>query len=155
MPLIKREAEGHFQYPYLSVSYGQHYSGYIFSWDNHHMTLRCAVGGEPEQMRYFVDNMLSFQTSNGYIPCVISAVEGCNGSISDFHAQPFLAQNAVIYSTLTSDTAWMKKVFPKLKSYLSYWLAKHAAPFGIAVYLYVCWHRLGGDANYQPPTPWS
>ncbi len=76
MPLIKHEAEGHFRHPYLSVTYGQHYGGYIFSWDNHHMTLRFAAAGEPEQMRYFVDNMLSFQTSTGYIPCVISAADG-------------------------------------------------------------------------------
>jgi MFS family permease len=26
---------------------------------------------------------------------------------------------------------------------------------GIAVYLYRCWYRLGGDANYHPPTPWT
>jgi len=136
MPLIKRKAEGCFESPYLTVTYGQHYGGYIFSWDNHHMTLRFAAGGESEQMRYFVDNMLSFQTSTGYIPCVISTVDGGNGSIGDFHAQPFLAQNAAIYSTLTSDTAWLEKVFPQLKRYLSYWLEKHAAPFGLCRWRY-------------------
>ena len=136
MPLIKHAAEGQFRYPYLSVTYGPHYGGSIFSWDNHHMTLRFAAGGEPEQMRYFVDDMLSFQTSTGYIPCVISTVDGGNGSIGDFHAQPFLAQNAAIYSTLTSDTAWLEKVFPQLKLYLSYWLEKHAAPFGLCRWRY-------------------
>jgi len=136
MPLIKRDAEGHFQHPYLSVTYGQHYGGYIFSWDNHHMTLRFAAAGESEQMRYFVDNMLSFQTSTGYIPCVISAADGGCGSISDFHAQPFLAQNAAIYSALTGDAAWVAKVFPQLKQYLSYWLENHAAPFGLCRWRY-------------------
>jgi neutral trehalase len=131
MPLIKHKAEGCFESPYLTVSYGQHYGGYIFCWDNHHMTLRFAAGGETEQMRYFVDNMLSFQTSTGYIPCVISAADGGNGSIGEFHAQPFLAQNAAIYSTLTNDSDWVEKVFPQLKRYLAYWLEKHAAPFGL------------------------
>ena len=136
MPLIKHVAEGYFRYPYLSVTYGQHYSGSIFSWDNHHMTLRFAAGGEPEQMRYFVDNMLSFQTSGGYVPCLITADNGGNGSISDFHAQPFLAQNAAIYGTLTMDTAWVETVFPKLKRYLSYWLERHIAPFGLCRWRY-------------------
>ena len=31
----------------------------------------------------------------------------------------------------------------------------NALAAGIAVYLYICWHRLGGDTNYHPPTPWS
>ncbi len=136
MPLIKHVAEGQFRYPYLSVTYGQHYGGYIFSWDNHHMTLRFAASGEHEQMRYFVDNILSFQTSTGYIPCVISAADGGNGSISDFHAQPFLAQNAAIYSTLTNDTAWVEKIFQQLNRYLVYWLEKHAAPFGLCRWRY-------------------
>lgn len=131
MPLLKHGAEGNFKYPYLTVSYGQHYGGAIFSWDNHHMTLRFAAGGEPEQMRYFVENMLSFQTSAGYVPCVITVADGGNGAISDFHAQPFLAQNAAIYTRLTGDAAWMSAVFAKLRNYLRYWLEQHAAPFGL------------------------
>ncbi|MFA6104119.1 MAG: MFS transporter [Victivallaceae bacterium] len=31
----------------------------------------------------------------------------------------------------------------------------NAIAAGIAVYIYICWYRLGGDANYHPPTPWS
>lgn len=131
MPLIKHPAEGHFSHPYLTVTYGQHYGGNIFCWDNHHMTLRFAAAGEPEQMRYFVDNMLSFQTVSGYVPNVVNAANGGNGSTSDFHAQPYLAQNVAIYTKLTGDVAWAGTVFPKLEKYISYWLEKHAAPFGL------------------------
>ena len=131
MPLIRHDAEGVFRYPYLTVTYGPHYGGYVFSWDNHHMTLRFAAGGEPEQMRYFVDNLLSFQTSYGYVPCVINAADGGNGALSDFHAQPFLAQNAAIYTMATGDLAWAETAFPKLRKYLDYWQSAHAAPFGL------------------------
>jgi len=31
----------------------------------------------------------------------------------------------------------------------------YALAAAVAVYLYICWHRLGGDARYHPPTPWS
>ena len=47
MPLLKRQAEGVFRQPYLTVSYGQHYGGNVFCWDTHHMSLRFAAGGEP------------------------------------------------------------------------------------------------------------
>jgi hypothetical protein len=94
MPLLKHAAAGHLRQPYLSVGYGEHYAGHIFSWDNHHMALRFAAAGEPEQMRYFVDNLLSFQAASGYVPALCSATDGAVGMISDFHAQPFLAQNA-------------------------------------------------------------
>lgn len=36
MPLIKHDAEWHFKYPYLTVTYGQHYGGYVFT-----ITCRC------------------------------------------------------------------------------------------------------------------
>lgn len=131
MPLLKHEARGQFPYPYLEPCYGEHYSGHIYTWDNHHMTLRFAAAGEPEQMRYFVDTLLRFQTSTGYIPSVVSTTDGGSGTYSDFHAQPFLAQNAAIYGGLSGDRAWIKSVFPQLKRYLAYWLEKHAAPFGL------------------------
>ena len=54
MPLIKHAAEGQFRYPYLSVTYGQHYGGSIFSWDNHHMTLRFAACGETSRCGIWV-----------------------------------------------------------------------------------------------------
>ncbi|MBU1736411.1 MAG: hypothetical protein KJ692_14385 [Verrucomicrobia bacterium] len=136
MPLIQHAAEGRLRYPYLTVTYGQHYGGHIYCWDNHHMTLRFAAAGEPEQMCYFVDNMLSFQTASGYVPCVINIADGGSGAISNFHAQPFLAQNAAIYTMLTGDAAWAETVFPKMKKYLSYWLEKHAAPFGLCRWRY-------------------
>ena len=53
MPLLKRPAGGVFPQPYLTVSYGQHYGSNVFCWDNHHMSLRFAAGGEPEQAWIF------------------------------------------------------------------------------------------------------
>lgn len=131
MPLLKRSAEGHFKQPYLTVTYGQHYGGHVFSWDNHHMSLRFAAGGEPEQMRFFLENMLSFQGSNGFVPCVINAADGISIVNPGFHAQPFLAQNAAIYIKHTGDTAWAAKVYGPLQRYLLYWQAQSAAPFGL------------------------
>lgn len=131
MPLLKHEAQGHFPHPYLEPTYGEHYGGHIYTWDNHHMTLRFAAAGEPEQMRYFVDTLLRFQTSAGYIPSVVSTTDGGNGLATDFHAQPFLAQNAAIYGVLSRDRAWVDRVFPQLKRYVAYWMEQHAAPFGL------------------------
>lgn len=130
MPLIKHEAEGHFRHPYLSVTYGRTYGGHIYCWDNHHMSLRFAAAGEPEYMRYFTDTLLSFQTSTGYTPCIVSVANG-RGISGPIHAQPFLAQNAAIYTAVTSDTEWAAAVFPKLKRYVSYWLTEYAAPLGL------------------------
>jgi len=136
VPLLKHPAEGQLRHPYLTVGYGQHYGGHIYSWDHHHMTLRFAAAGEPEQMRYFVDNLLSFQTSAGYVPSIVGVVDGAVTSDSEFHAQPFLTQNAAIYAALTDDTAWVETVFGKLQSYLKYWREKHAAPFGLCRWRY-------------------
>ncbi|MFA6717438.1 MAG: trehalase family glycosidase [Victivallales bacterium] len=129
MPLIKHDAEGLFPFPYLSVTCGQHYGNNIFSWDNHHMTLRFAAAGEPEQMRYFLDNLLKFQNADGYVPCVVNAING--SGCGNFHAQPFLAQNAAVYTKITGEKSWTAEVFPKLKKYVNYWLENHAAPFGL------------------------
>jgi putative isomerase len=131
MPLIKHGAEGCFGSPYLSVTHGQHYGGHVYSWDNHHMSLRFAAGGEPEQMRYFLENMLALQKPSGFVPCIISADNGGHSIGTGFHAQPFLAQNAAIYAKLTGDVAFVGGMYGKLRNYLDYWLKNAAAPFGL------------------------
>jgi neutral trehalase len=131
MPLIKHEAKGKFKYPFLSVTYGQHYANSVFSWDNHHMSLRFAASGETEQMRYFVKNMLTFQGANGFVPCVINTVGGASGGASGFHAQPFLAQNVSVYTKLTGDKDFAMEVYDSLKLYLEYWLTQNSAPFDL------------------------
>lgn len=131
MSMIKHQPSGTFKSPFLSVTWGQHYGNHIYTWDNHHMSLRFAAEGEPEQMRFFLENMLSFQNSSGYVPCVMSAANGANNAASSFHAQPFLAQNAAVYVKHTGDTAFAGKVYDKLQKYLDYWLKKHSAPFGL------------------------
>lgn len=131
MPLLKQPAEGLFKQPYLNPTYGQYYHGNVFCWDNHHMSLRFAGGGEPEQMQYFLENMLSFQNSTGFTPCIVNSANGGVGSNADFHAQPFLAQNAAIYTKLTGDTRIATALYGKLRKYLDYWLTCHTAPFGL------------------------
>ncbi len=131
MPQLKRPAEKLFIQPYLSVTCGQHYSDCIFCWDNHHMSLRFAAEGEPEQMRFFCENMLHFQNSHGFIPCVVNSEDGGSNLSQNFHAQPFLAQNVAIYTKKTGDKEWAAKVYKSLQNYLSYWLTKYKAPLGL------------------------
>lgn len=131
MPLLKRPAGGVFPQPYLTVSYGQHYGSNVFCWDNHHMSLRFAAGGEPEQARFFLQDMLAVQKNNGFVPCIINAANGGASIGTGFHAQPFLAQNAAVYVTLTGDTAFIRGIYCGIRKYLDYWLENYAAPFGL------------------------
>lgn len=131
MPQLKRQPEKFFVRPYLTVSCGPYYGRNVFSWDNHHMTLRFATAGEPEQMCYFVENMLHFQNSQGFVPSIVSDANGGSGISPDFHAQPFLAQNAAVYTRKTGDEKWAAKIYEPLQRYISYWLAHYHAPFGL------------------------
>ncbi len=131
MSKLKHPATGKFTVPYLSVGWGQFYASSIFSWDNHHMTLRYAADGETEQMRYFLETMLAFQCSDGYVPNCSSAVNGAVRSDREFHAQPFLAQNGAIYAAASGDVDFIRTVYPKLEKYLDYWLTHYQAPFGL------------------------
>ena len=131
MPQLKHPAEKFFVQPYLTVSCGQHYGGNIYSWDNHHMSLRFAAAGETEQMRFFLENMLNFQNSQGFVPCIISDADGSSGISPGFHAQPFLAQNAAVYTRKTGDKKWAAKVYKPLQLYLACWLTQYSAPFGL------------------------
>ena len=102
MGKIRQPAQGLFKYPSLTTTAGKFYSAGMFTWDTHHMTLRFAMEGQPEMMKYFLLTMFQFQRSNGFVPCVCSSVNG-GGSTSGFHAQPYLAQNAAEYLNLTGD----------------------------------------------------
>ncbi|MFZ4598769.1 MAG: MGH1-like glycoside hydrolase domain-containing protein [Terrimicrobiaceae bacterium] len=131
LPKLVHPPKGKLPYPALGVGYGQHYAGYIYCWDNHHMSLRFAAEGQSEQMKYFLGNMLACQTPSGFIPSIINIASGGIGAAGPFHAQPWLAQNAAIDLDLTGNKDWAAEVFPKLELYLEHWTARHAAPYGL------------------------
>ena len=131
MPQLKHPAEGLLVHPYLSVSSGQHYASCIYSWDNHHMALRFAAEGQLEQMCFFLENMLRFQSAQGYVPSIVSVANGGLYVPPGFHAQPFLAQNAAIYVRHTRNLDWAGKIYKQLQLYLEYWLTQYSAPFGL------------------------
>ena len=127
---VCRPPQGLFRYPSLATTAGKFYSAGMFAWDTHHMTLRFAMEGRPEMMKYFLLTMFQFQRSGGFVPCVCSSVNG-GSSTSGFHAQPFLAQNAAIYLNLTHDDETVKELFTPLEKYLRYWLTAYAAPMNL------------------------
>lgn len=129
MQKVRKAPEGLFDYPSLTTTSGIFYSSCIFTWDCHHMTLRYAMDGEAEIMKHFFLTILKFQRSDGFVPCTCNSVDG--GCSSDFHAQPFLAQNAAVYLNLTDDTQTVETVFSKLEKYLNYWLNVSAGPKGL------------------------
>ena len=133
MQKVRKGPEGLFDYPSLTTTTGIFYSSCIFTWDCHHMTLRYAMDGEAEIMKYFFLTILKFQRADGFVSCTCNSVDG-GGFSSGFHAQPFLAQNAAIYLNQTGDAETVKTVFGKLKKYLNYWLKVYAAPKGL-----FCW----------------
>lgn len=130
MKKILCPAQGLFRYPSLRTTASDYYSGGIFSWDTHHMTLRFAMCGQPEMMKYFLLTMLEFQRDNGFVPCLCSSVNG-GTNLQGFHAQPFLAQNAAIYLNRTGDLETIRSIFDKLTKYLDYWLQSAQAPMGL------------------------
>ena len=130
MVKIYRPAEGLFHYPSLTTTSGEFYSGGMFTWDTHHMTLRFGMAGKPEMMKYFLLTMFQFQRTNGFIPCICSSKDG-GSNLTDFHAQPFLAQNAAIYLNQTDDVKTIENIFEPLEKYLSYWMTVYSAPLGL------------------------
>lgn len=127
MEKIYRPPQGVFRYPSLTTTSGEFYSAGMFTWDTHHMTLRYAMGGKPEMMKYFLLTMFQFQRSNGFVPCVCSSKDG-GSNLPGFHAQPYLAQNAAVYLNLTGDRNTISEIFEPLEKYLQYWLTVYAAP---------------------------
>ena len=120
------EPGGCFKYPTPTTTSGDFYQA-LFTWDTHHMTLRHAMAGHPEVMKYFLLTMFDFQKPNGYISSVISADSGPLFAC-EFHAQPYLAQNTAIYFALTGDVELISGLYPKLEKYLAYYDSSLSAP---------------------------
>jgi neutral trehalase len=131
MPQIERPPMGKIPYPWLSITYGEHYPSTIFTWDHHHAALRFAIAGKPEYLRFLVDNLLYYQQSDGHTSNMISIERGPRFLEVPFHAQPFLCQAALIYVSQTDDTAWGLSVFDKLVKYLHYFDTHYSAAFGL------------------------
>jgi len=131
MPLLEHEPSGKLPHPFITAGYGEQYGDAIYCWDNHHMSMRFALGGEPGYLKYTVDNFLEHQSADGYVPNVISRSNGPLAVAPKFHALPFLMQAALIYVTQTKDTAWGDQTFPKLENYLRYFETHLSAPYGL------------------------
>ena len=131
IPLIERPASGEVPYPFLAAGYGEQYGDAIYCWDNHHMSMRLAIGGRPEYLRHTIDNFLHHQSDDGYVPNVITCINGplCVGP--GFHALPFLMQGALIYVKQSDDMPWLEQSFGKLEKYLRYFETDLRAPHGL------------------------
>jgi len=131
IPLLEHAPAGVLPYPFLTPGYGREYSDRIFCWDSHHMSMRLALGGKPGYLKWNVDNFLHHQTSDGYVPNIISVTDGplCVGP--GFHAMPFLAQGALMYISRTQDLEWLRGTFGKLKKYIEYFETCLRAPHGL------------------------
>ena len=131
MPKIERSPIGKILHPWLSITCGEHYASTIWAWDFYHAAMRFAIAGKPEYLRFFVDNLLSYQQDNGHTPNVIHVDYGPRFPDMPFHAQPFLFQAAFLYVKATNDTAWGESVFDKLTKYLDYYDKVYSAAFGL------------------------
>ena len=131
IPLIERSPSGTLPYPFLTAGYGEQYGDVITCWDNHHMSMRLAIGGRPEYLRYTIENFLHHQTGDGYVPNVVNRLNGplCVGP--GFHALPFLMQGALMYVKQSGDMPWIEKAFAKLEKYLRYFETDLRAPHGL------------------------
>jgi putative isomerase len=136
MKKVERQATGKIPFPYLVVSYGDAYAGTIYVWDCYHMALRFANDGNYEYLKYLVNNCLYYQTPNGFTPNCIHPDDGPREPRSGFHAQPFLAQSAVVYAESTGDYEWATGVFSKLIKYLEYYEHNNLVANGV-----FCWHE--------------
>ena len=130
MKKVRTEPMGLFDFPMLTTTAGKYYSAAVFTWDTHHMTLRYAMNGEAEFMKYFLLTMLKFQRSNGFVSCTCNSVDGAVHT-RGFHAQPYLAQNAAIYLNATGDTETVSAIYSKLEKYLAYWEKSASSPYGL------------------------
>ena len=131
MPLLEHPASGRLPYPFLTPAYGRQYGDSIYCWDNHHMSMRFALAGKPEHLKYTIANLLHHQAGDGCVPFVVSSSGGplCVGP--GFHALPFLMQGALMYVKQTGDMAWLQQVFAKLEKYLEYFETDLRAPHGL------------------------
>ena len=134
MPKIRKPAVGKYPAPYLTVTWGSFYA-MIFGWDNHHMSLRFAADGEICEMKYYLMNMLTFQDADGFTPNCSSQDGGWEPK-RKFHAQPYLAQNAAIYYSLSKDAEFVRSIYPKLEAYLAYYFREMHCENGL-----YCWRK--------------
>lgn len=144
LPLIQRAPAGGIRHPWLSVSYGEHYSNFIYTWDHHHAALRLACEGKPEFLRHLPENLLQYQRDDGYTPSMVSIEQGPRHLNPVYHAQPFLFQGALAYWRVTGDLKWLETIYPRLRKYLAFFFVENRAPLGLLRYR-VGWY--GGIDN--------
>ncbi|MBI4242568.1 MAG: hypothetical protein HY606_00630 [Planctomycetes bacterium] len=131
MPVLERVSAKALPYPYLSITHSKFYNGAIFCWDNHHMAMRFAYSGKPEYFKYLIDNLLYYQTSDGFTPNVIHYKDGPMHNSPRFHAQPFLMQGALMYLSQTGDIEWANGQFSNLKHYIKYYETNFSTPHNL------------------------
>jgi hypothetical protein len=142
--LVVKPAQGRIVHPWLSVSYGQHYASWIYTWDAYHMALSFAATGEPGHLRHLVDNLLTYQKEDGFTPSMVHVTDGPRLISPPYHAQPYLCQAALIHTTHSNDLTWAADVFTRLTRYLRFFDTENAAPHGLYRYR-VGWY--GGFDN--------
>lgn len=130
--------------PWLSVSYGQHYASWIYTWDAYHMALSFAHHQQPRHLRDLVDNLMTYQKPDGFTPSMIHMHDGPRLITPPYHAQPYLCQAACIYHAATGDGAWAREVVDRLAKYLGFFDEENATPLGLYRYR-VSWY--GGFDN--------
>lgn len=131
IPLTEVEPTERLPYPSLSSAYEGGYAAAMCVWDHHHMSMRLACGKRPQYLKYLVDNVLSYQSGDGYVPNVVHFSDGPIGMSPSFHAQPFLMQAALMYVDQTGDLAWAEKQYEPLESYLGYYETACRSPRGL------------------------
>lgn len=142
------------KYPFMTVSGEEFYSETLFLWDHHHAAMRLAHQGNPEFLRYQIDNLLEHQKGNGFLPNRIHVSDGPVGDTPPFHAQPFLFQAAAMYLNQTQDKTWAAGVFRPLCNYLTYYENRQSAPGGLFRWAYGWMSGLDNDVVhlFQPDT---
>ncbi len=128
MPRLERSAARGGRRPHLAVGYGATYPNALFCWDHFFMALRFAEAGRPEYLRHGTDILLDHQRPNGFVPNV---VRPGIGPASPYHAQPFLAQSALLYAVRTGDLAWARGRWAALAAYLAYYERRCRWPSGL------------------------
>ena len=84
---------------------------------------------------YMIERIMAFQTEDGFTPNCIKS-DGAWMPERKFHAQPYLAQNAAIYYSLSKDADFVKSIYPKLEAYLNYYFREMYSENGL-----YCWHK--------------
>jgi putative isomerase len=131
LPRLEKPAVGRVPHPFLTCSYGATYGSSVFCWDHHHMAMRFAYAGRPEYLRHLLDNLFHYQEASGFTPNCVHPDWGSRNSLTRFHAQPFLAQGALLYLLASGDRGWARERLGPLLGYLEYYEKSHSAPHGL------------------------